>query len=90
MCQIDFEVNLSVYENKSFEIIEDMYGIRNTIDFSSKKVFIPSNFENVREKVSLSEKILIENQSYYKDRFKNNDSTTRPKNIRLSTTTIIL
>ena len=59
-CQIEFEVCLYVYENKIFSIIEDIYGTTNTVTFNTKTICIPSNNGISEEKISISEKVIVE------------------------------
>ncbi len=59
-CQIDFEVSLEVYENKTIDVIQDMYGLRNNVNFNLVSVNVPINANNLGEKVSISEKIIVE------------------------------
>ncbi len=59
-CQIDFDVQCEAYENKTVEIIQDMYGIKNNIDFTKKDVEVQINGNDITEKVNINEKILVE------------------------------
>ena len=58
-CQIDFEVCLEAYENRSFDVIQDVYGIHNNIEFTNKSVQIPIK-SSVSDKISISEKFIVE------------------------------
>lgn len=59
-CQIDFEVQCDAYENKSIDVIQDMYGIKNNIDFTRRDVEVQVNSSDNFEKVNINEKILVE------------------------------
>lgn len=59
-CQIDFEVLCEAFETKSIEVIQDMYGIRNSIDFTKKDIEVQVNSEDKTETVNINEKILVE------------------------------
>ena len=58
-CQIDFEVCLEVYENKAFDVVQDIYGIHNQIDFNNRNILVPIN-SNSLDKISISEKFIVE------------------------------
>lgn len=79
-CQVDFEVSCIAYESKTIEVIQDMYGIKNTIDFTKKDVEVQINSINKTEKINLNERILVEDiLSIY-------DVSTRCKVVRVSQT----
>ncbi len=59
-CQIDFEVNCDVFEAKTIDVIQDMYGIRKNINFTKKDVQVEVNSNNKEEVVSLNERISVE------------------------------
>ena len=59
-CQIEFEVLCSVFENKTIDVIQDMYGIKNSLEFSKKEIEVPVFLEASNEKISISEKIQVE------------------------------
>ncbi len=59
-CQIDFDVHCEAYENKSIEVIQDMYGIKNNIDFTRKDVEVQINAQDNYEKTNINERILVE------------------------------
>ncbi len=59
-CQVDFEVNCEAYETKTIEVIQDMYGIKNTIDFIRKDVEVQIDSNERAEITKINEKILIE------------------------------
>jgi hypothetical protein len=59
-CQVDFEVSCEAYESKTVEVIQDMYGIKNNIEFSKKDVEVEINGICPEEKVSLNESVLVE------------------------------
>lgn len=59
-CQIDFEVNCEVYEPKTIDVIQDMYGIRNNIEFTKKDVEVELNSDPKQEIVNLNERVQVE------------------------------
>lgn len=59
-CQIEFEVMCLAYEAKSIDVIQDMYGTKNNISFSRKEIMVPINAEIKKEKVSINERINVE------------------------------
>jgi len=59
-CQVDFEVNCEVFENKEINTIQDMYGTKKDINFSKKEVEVQTDTEPVVLNIRIDEKILIE------------------------------
>lgn len=59
-CQIDFEVNCEAFEIKTVEVIQDMYGIKNNIDFIRKDIEVQINSNEKLESISMNEKVAIE------------------------------
>lgn len=59
-CQIDFEVNCEVYESRTIDVIQDMYGIRNNIEFTKKDVEVELNSTSREEAVNLTERVSVE------------------------------
>lgn len=59
-CQIDFEVSLEVYENRTIDVIQDIYGLRSNVNFNIASVSVPVNSNNLGEKINISEKIIVE------------------------------
>lgn len=59
-CQIDFEVSVEAYETKMIEVIQDMYGIKNAIDFTKKDVEVQISSTTKSEKVNINERVLVE------------------------------
>lgn len=59
-CQIDFEVNCEVFEAKTIDVIQDMYGIRKRIEFTKKEVDVEVNSNPKEEMVNLNERVLVE------------------------------
>lgn len=59
-CQIDFDVSCEAFETKTVEVIQDMYGIKNNIDFIRKDVEVQINSEDSCERANINEKILVE------------------------------
>lgn len=59
-CQVDFEVVCDAYENKKIDVIQDMYGIKNDIEFTKKDVEVQTNIASKIENVSINERIVVE------------------------------
>lgn len=59
-CQIDFEVNCEVYEAKTIDVIQDMYGIRNNIEYTKKDVEVELKASPREETVNLNERLQVE------------------------------
>lgn len=59
-CQVDFEVFCEAYESKNIEVIQDMYGIRNEVCFSRKDIEVQVNSIKKEDRISLNERIMIE------------------------------
>ena len=59
-CQIDFEVGCEAYQTRSLEIIEDMYGVKNNIDFTRRDIQVQIAKSEVTQNVNMNEKVLIE------------------------------
>lgn len=59
-CQIEFEVMCLAYETRTIDVIQDMYGTKSNINFSKKEIMVPIDGEMKKEKVSINERINIE------------------------------
>lgn len=59
-CQVDFEVGCEVFETRTIDVIQDMYGIRNDIEFTKKDVEVELNASTKEEMVNLNERIQVE------------------------------
>ncbi len=59
-CQIDFEVTCEVYQKKSIELVQDMYGIDKNITFNQKSIEVQTDAEVSTEIVNINENILVE------------------------------
>lgn len=59
-CQIDFEVCCDAFEIKTIDVIQDMYGIKNNIDFTRRDVEVQVDNNENSELVNISERILVE------------------------------
>lgn len=59
-CQIDFEVASEVYEAKTIDVIQDMYGIKNNIEFTKKEIEVELIAMAREETVNLTERIRLE------------------------------
>ncbi len=59
-CQIEFEVCCDAYEVKTIDVIQDMYGTKNNIEFTKRDVLVQTNAKEVNEKININERISIE------------------------------
>lgn len=59
-CQVEFEVMCNVYEVKSIDVIQDMYGIRKNVSFTKKEMMIPVKNNSKTDTVKINERITIE------------------------------
>lgn len=59
-CQIDFEVGCEVYQQKTIEIVQDMYGIDKNITFNQKTIEVQTQMSTKSETVNISENVLVE------------------------------
>ncbi|MBQ7410457.1 MAG: DUF3794 domain-containing protein [Clostridia bacterium] len=59
-CQVDFEVFAMAYETKTIDVVQDMYGLRNTVEFSRKEVEVELSRTSRKEVVNLNERIVVE------------------------------
>lgn len=59
-CQIDFEVSCEVYQKKTIEMVQDMYGIDKNITFNQRTVEVQTGTETTKEIVNISENVLVE------------------------------
>lgn len=59
-CQIDFEVACEVYQKKTIEIVQDMYGIDKNITFNQKTIEVQTQRNAKSEIVNISENVLVE------------------------------
>lgn len=59
-CQVEFEVNCESYQTKSLEIVEDMYGVRNNIDFTRRDVQVEIARQQVTQTVNMNERVVVE------------------------------
>ena len=59
-CQIDFEVSCEVYQKKTIELVQDMYGIDKNISFNQKTIEVQTGMEEAKEIVNISENVLVE------------------------------
>lgn len=58
--QVDFEVSCEAFETKTIDVIQDMYGIKNSIDFTRKDVEVQINSSDKSEISTINERILVE------------------------------
>lgn len=58
--QTDFEVSCEAYETKTIDVIQDMYGIRNNIEFSKRDMEVEIASKTKEEVVNLNENVLVE------------------------------
>lgn len=59
-CQIDFEVRCEVYQKKTIDLVQDMYGISKNIIFNQKTIEVQTSGETASEMVNLHETVLVE------------------------------
>lgn len=59
-CQVEFDVTCEAYQIKSLEIIEDMYGVKNNIDFTRRDIQVEIAREQISQTVNMNERVLIE------------------------------
>ncbi len=59
-CQIDFEVSCEVYQRKTIELVQDMYGLEKNISFNQKTIEVQTGMEVTKEIVNISQSILVE------------------------------
>lgn len=59
-CQIEFEVMCNVFESKTIDVIQDMYGIKNNVGFTKKEMMVPITSKALMEKVNINERVAIE------------------------------
>lgn len=59
-CQIDFEVTCEAFENKVIDVIQDMYGTKNNIEFNKKDIEVQTNKPEKIEVVNINERIQVE------------------------------
>lgn len=59
-CQIDFDVLCEAYENRVIDVIQDMYGIKNNIEFTKKDVEVQTNVNEKIESVNINERVVVE------------------------------
>lgn len=72
-CQVDFEALAIAYEVKTIDVVQDMYGLRNTVEFSKKEFEVELSKKSKEEVLNLNEKIVVE------DILNILDVTTRPR-----------
>lgn len=59
-CQIDFEVYCDAFEVKTLDVIQDMYGIKNNIEFTKRDVEVQIDGTDCSEIININERILVE------------------------------
>lgn len=59
-CQVDFEVFAMAYETKTIDVVQDMYGLRNTVEFSKKEIEVELSRTSRNEVMNLNERIVVE------------------------------
>ena len=59
-CQVEFEVICNVYETKTIDVIQDMYGIRKNISFTKKEMLVPVKNNSKLDTIKINERIVIE------------------------------
>ncbi len=59
-CQVDFDVSCEAFENKTIDVIQDMYGIKKDVEFTKREVGVQSAKEDCIESVNVNEKVSVE------------------------------
>ncbi len=59
-CQLEFEAFAVAYETKTIDVVQDMYGLNNDIEFTKKEVMVEVSAETKNNVINLNERILIE------------------------------
>ena len=59
-CQIEFEVFCDAFEVKTIDVVQDMYGIKNNIDFTKRDVDVQIDSKEAYEIININERILVE------------------------------
>ncbi len=59
--EIEFDIFSDVYENRTVNLIEDIYGLKEDINYTVRKANILSGQDEIINTVSASEKVLIDN-----------------------------
>lgn len=59
-CQIDFDISCEAYQIKSLEIVEDMYGVKNNIDFTRRDIQVEIARSEENQTVNMNERVLVE------------------------------
>lgn len=77
--EIDFDIFVDVYENKSVSLIEDIYGLKENINYSVKNANISTENERIINTASISEKVLIDNINQIYDVTTNVDLINKTK-----------
>lgn len=59
-CQIDFDIFCEAYQIKSLEIVEDMYGVKNNIDFTRRDIQVEIARSEENQTINMNERVLVE------------------------------
>lgn len=59
-CQIDFDISCEAYQIKSLEIVEDMYGVKNNIDFTRRDIQVEIARSEENQTIDMNERVLVE------------------------------
>ncbi len=59
-CQIEFEVVCEAFENKTIEVIQDMYGIKSNIDFAKRDIEVETNNQELTDTINVNENFVVE------------------------------
>ena len=59
-CQIEFDVLAVAYESKLIDVVQDMYGLKNNIEFSKKDVEVELSTIPKNNTINVNERILVE------------------------------
>lgn len=59
-CQIEFEVRCEAFENVTLDVIQDMYGIKNKIEFNKRDVEVELSGRKNVENININERVFVE------------------------------
>lgn len=59
-CQVDFEVSCVAYENKTIDVVQDMYGLKNILEISKKEIEVELSDTQKNEIINVNERVVVE------------------------------
>ena len=59
--EMDFDIFSDVYEKRDINLIEDIYGLNNDIDFNTRSINVSTDSNVLLKTVGINEKVLIDN-----------------------------